>query len=206
MREFGILFSSALVVMLATAVVNGQQRSAEPTNPEVRMTDSESLWTVRFADCDLGYYVLFPHGFVAHGNHPPNPIHGFLVGLPDTATTKTVTADDGRFIQVTAEYNSLEFNSLQEAVDYEIGLMGRKKSGFKVTARQAAKLDGVPAKRVKAEYNGPKGKAIEEEIVAMRSGIIYELALRTTAENYKSDQLQFAKIVAVFKFWRIHYC
>jgi len=172
----------------------------------VTLTDSESLWTHRFADCDLGYYALLPDGFVAHGNHPPNPIRGFLVGLPDAGTTKTVTIKDGRFIWVTAEYNSLEFKSLREAAEYAIDLMGKKKSGFKVTIREPVKLNGVTAIRVRAEYDSPNGRVVEAELITLRSGIIYEIGLRTDTVHYQTDQSQFAKIVAGFRFWKIHYC
>src|ERR1700736_3777650 len=105
---------------ITTAAGEAQRGPAHSTVGHVTLTDSESLWREGFADCDLGYYALLPNGFVAHGNHPPNAIHGFLVGLPNTGTTKAVTVEDQRFIRIAAEYNSVDLKSLKESADYAI--------------------------------------------------------------------------------------
>jgi hypothetical protein len=200
------LQSFILAIVIAAASSRAQQAPTPSAVGNVTLTDSESLWRHKFADCDLGYRALLPDGFVAHGNHPPNPIRGFLVGLPDVSTTKTVTVNDERFIHVGAEYNSLEFESLKELADHTIELMGKEKSAFKITIRERIKLDGVTATRAKAEFDSPSGRVIEEELITLRSGIIYKIGLRTDAVHYETDKAQFAKIAAGFRFWKIHYC
>lgn len=195
-----------LAIVIATVAGWIQQAPSHPAVGNPTLTDSESLWTHKFADCDLGYQVLMPDRFVAHGNRPPNPIRGFLVGLPEVGTTRTVTVKDKRFIRVQAEYNSLEFKSSRELVDRTIELMGKDKSEFTVTIREPAKLDGVRSTRVRAEFDSPNGRVIEEDLITLRSGIIYEIGLRTDGIHYGADEVQFAKMVAGFKFWKIHCC
>jgi hypothetical protein len=199
---------SALLLSLAliAVAVRATQEPKASGSQGPRETDSELQWVRRFANCDYGFFVLLPDGYVAHSNLPPSPIHGFLISLPDTSTTKPASTDNERLVWVNAEYNSLEWKSLNEAADYAVDLMAKGKSGFKVADRKPAQLNGHAAAKVKAEYDTPNGRVVEEEIITLRSGIIYEIGLRTIAANYESDKRKFIQIVNGFRFWRIHHC
>lgn len=102
--------------------------------------------------------------------------------------------------------------SLRAVSDNAIDLMETDKSGFKVIERQPVKLGGIRATRIRGEYDDYNsahqqiGKVIEEEIVALRAGIIYEIGLRTTAAHYPADKTRLKKLLADFRFWKIHYC
>jgi hypothetical protein len=200
---FCLCFVSVMFLVPVLAHTQKEQRSTKHDYAEE--TESETLWRGRFADCDFGFYVLLPNKFVGHGNSSENPGHGFLVGLPDTATINPVGIEDDRFIWVNAEHNSLEWKSLDEATDGEISFR-KKKPDFKILDRDATRLNGRATTRVRLEYNSPKGKVIEEQITALRSGILYEIGLRTTPSNYHADKIQFTRIVNNFRWWRIHYC
>ena len=200
------LSCSGASALLLTGAADAQQAPHFMARGKMRLTASESLWTGRFSDCDLRYYVLIPDGFVAHGNRPPGHLHTIRFGLPDTATTAVVRFDDERFVSATARPNELQFKSLEEFADQALHFLGKEKSGFEVTARESSVLDGEPAVRLRVEYDDPGGSVVEEKLLAMRLGVLYEIGLRTTAEHYDSDSQNFAKVAAGFRFWRIYRC
>src|ERR1700756_1660627 len=201
------ILSRFLALLIATAAACAQQEPRQvPTTGNMRLTDSESRWTGRFSDCDFRYYVVIPNGFVAHGNRPPQRLHGVLFCLPDTSTTDVVAFDDERFISVMASSNEFDFKSPKEFADHVLNYLGKDKSGFEIRAWQASWLDGEPATRLRVEYEGPEGRVVAEELLSLRLGVLYELGLRTTAEHYDIDAQNFSKIVARFKYWRNYRC
>jgi len=113
------ILSRFLALLIATTAARAQQEPRQvPTTGNTRLTDSESLWTGRFSDCDFRYYVAISNAFVAHGNRPPQRLHGVLFGLPDTSTTNVVAFDDERFISVMASSNESDFKSPKEFADH----------------------------------------------------------------------------------------
>jgi hypothetical protein len=123
-------------------------------------------------------------------------LHGVLFGLPDTSTTDVVAFDDERFISVVASSNEFDFKSPKEFADHVLNYLGKGKSGFEIRARQASRLDGEPATRLRVEYDSPDGRVVAEELLSVRLGVLYEIGLRTTAEHYDTDAQNFSKIVA----------
>lgn len=201
------ILSGFLALLIATTAARAQQEPRQvPTTGNMRLTDSESLWTGRFSDCDFRYYVVIPNGFVAHGNRPPQRLHGVQFGLPDTSTTDVVAFDDERHISVMASSNEFDFKSPKEFADHVLNYLGKGKSGFEIRARQASWLDGEPATRLRVAYDGLAGRIVAEESLSLRLGVLYEIGLRTTAEHYDIDAQNFSKIVAGFKYWRNYRC
>lgn len=90
--------------------------------------------------------------------------------------------------------------------DYYLDLAGSDKRGLKVIERRDTKLDGRPAVQFKLEYDGSKGKVVEEEIVALSAGIVYETGQKTTPGYYVVDKQEFDMLVAGFHIWKIQYC
>ena len=165
------------------------------------LTDSETLWTGRYSNCQYGYYFLLPTSAVAHAEHPPNPHHGFLVKLPDTSVTAAVTFDNAdRLVWVNADYNVTEQSSLNGMADYQIDLAGRDKGSFKLTERRSTTLQGHSAIEFKAEYDTPKGRVVEQELVALHSGVVYELGLKTNTEHYAEDRRTYEQLITGFHF------
>lgn len=130
----------------------GFHRTTKSAKRRMRLTDSESLWTVRFSDCDYGYYVVIPNRFVAHGNRPPQRLYGVLFGLPDTSTTDVVTFDDERFISVMASSNEFDFKSPKELADhfFELSRQGQ----IRIRDQGAA---SVSARRIRNWLTGNRG-------------------------------------------------
>jgi len=126
--------------------------------------------------------------------------------LPDTSTTDVVTFDDERFISLVGSSNEFDFKSLKAFADHVLNYLGRGKSGFEIRAWQACRLDGEPATRLRVEYDDPDGRVVEEELLSLRSGVLYDIRLRTTAEHYDIDAQSFATVVDGFRFWRNFRC
>jgi len=192
-----------IVVIIALAAIAGaQERSAKGRHWQ--LTDSETLWIGRYSNCQYGYYSLLPQGVVAHAEHPPGPHHGFVINLPDVGLKTEVSVyDSDRFLWVNADYNVTEESTLAGISDYHIGLTSRHKQDFKLVERHQTTLRSVSATRFKVQYDTLKGRVVEEEVVALRSGVVYELGLRTPAEDYAADREKLQQMLNGFRFSRL---
>jgi hypothetical protein len=154
-----------------------------------RETDSETLWTVRYTNCDYGFFVLLGRGVVAHDALPPSPNHGFLVSLAEPGTTKYVSWETmDRWIGVDASY---------DAAEPPVADQFAKKSIQQARPGTFTRWEGLPALR--SRRIGDKGKSIDESIVAVRHGIVYQMDLHTTAADRKADELQFERLLRGFR-------
>lgn len=94
----------ASILAILPTFAAAQTKAAVPVKSDhskrVEFTDTETLWRDRYANCDYGFYVLLPHGVVGHANLPPNPNHGFLIGLPAMGTNQLVSFENERFLWV----------------------------------------------------------------------------------------------------------
>lgn len=196
---------AALIGLLGFAGALGQPQRKPQPHRYAEVTSDETLWRGRYANCDYGFYVILPAGFVAHSSRPPNPNHGFLVALPDVGRTQYASSADERFVWTNAEYNSLDFTSLKAAADYQLSVM-RAKAEFRELTDERFRFDAKPAIKIKGEYDGLQGRVVEERVVALRAGIVYEVGLMTKVGDYPGDKKAFDRILSGFHFWRIHYC
>jgi len=190
------------ILMVATVAI-GRQHIASQHHWE--LTDSETLWIGRYSNCQYGYYSLLPTGMVAHAEHPPAPHHGFLVSLPDISLRTEVTVyNSNRYLWVNGEYNTTEESTLAAVTDYQIALSREHGKNFKVVGLHSFKLRSVPATRHKAEYQSPRGQVVEDVVVVLRSGVVYELGLKTPAGNYAEDREKFDQVLAGIRFTTRH--
>jgi hypothetical protein len=162
-----------------------------------RETDSETLWTQRYNNCDYGYYVLLPAGVVGHGTHSPSPNHGFSVPLPDVGTTAYVPEENDRFIWVDASYNVTDADSLADVV------AEREKGEAKTRVRTATKMAGVPAIQIKTESVSGDHIVVEVETVALRAGIIYTIGMRTPSAHIVGDEVEYRRILQGFRLLKL---
>ncbi len=191
----------ALVCIFAS-IAGAQEHSMQQRHWQ--LTESETLWIGRYSNCQYGYYALLSAGVIAHAEHPPSPHHGFLISLPNVGSKAEVSVyNSNRFLWVNAEYNVTDESTLAGISNYRIDLTSRDKQDFKLIEQHKTTLRTVPATRFKGEYDTPKGRVIEEEVVAFRSGIVYEIGLRTPAEHYQADRERLEQTLTGFRFSRV---
>lgn len=191
-----------VVVLVLGALASAQEHSGKLRHWQ--LTDSETLWIGRYSNCQYGYYSLLPAGVVAHAEHPPSPHHGFLTKLPNVGTKAEVTFNNSdRLVWVNADYNATEESSLAGVTDYQLDLASRDKANVKLVERQHVMLQSVPAIRYRIEYDTPKGRVIEEAVVALRSGVVYEVGLRTPVQDYTADRERLEQFLNGVRFSRL---
>ena len=194
---------TAITLVCILASISGAQEHSTKQR-HWQLTESETLWVGRYSNCQYGYYVLLSAGVIAHAEHPPSPHHGFLISLPEVGSKAEVSVDNSdRFLWVNADYNATEESTLSGVSDYKIDLTSRDKQDFKLIESRKATLRSAPATRFKGEYDTPKGRVIEEEVVALQSGIVYELGLRTPAADYPADRERLEQTLTAFRFSRV---
>jgi hypothetical protein len=167
-------------------------------------TESETLWRTRYSNEDYGFYVLLDTGTIGHGTHSPAPNHGFLVSLPDVGRQSPASATEDRFVWVDISYNASDYHSLSDVAFYEDHLMDDERGASRVVEHKFTKLTGLKAILYRNEYSSPKGTIVEEQIIALRSGIIYTIGLQTTQADLSSDELQFRRIQGGFRLLALH--
>ena len=195
----------ALLRMLAlTAVIGFVTPQMLPSDNPVnrlkrhwRETDSETLWTVRYTNCDYGYYVLIGPGVVAHNGLPPSPNHGFIVPLQDVGKTTYSLGEKERFVFVDATYDASD-QPENSSSDKKWRVV---RSGIK--DGHTVNLAGLSAVASLTIESTPEGKSINEATVALRSGIVYTIGLRTQEPYRNADELQYRRIVAGFHWLRL---
>jgi len=159
-------------------------------------TPSETIWRVRYTNCDKGYFVELPSGIVAHAAHSPAPNHGFLISTSGTGTTDRVTAEQTGFVGVFDQYNSMELRDPQAYLDW--GLKNTPGSELVYTRQMA--LRGLPA--IQAEYSAvERGRRIWNKVLIVfrdKDDIIYELMLRTLKRDDANDMRLYQVIKSGF--------
>ena len=157
-------------------------------------TATETIWRVRYTNCDKGWAVSLPAGVVAHGSLPPSPNHGFLISSVNPGTTAEVKLDQHRIIDIYDEYDALHLGSARAYLDRELKDTGRKT----VMEIGDATLQGLRGVRARYRVNGAASEQVVESLIFMRRGVVYHLLLKTTDEDHQMDASLFARIRAGF--------
>jgi hypothetical protein len=196
-----ILNILSVLICLVSGSTHGAQ-SPQPPQVEQRHwteTETEMIWRGQYDNCDYGYYVLLPNGVVAHGTTSPAPNHGFLISLPDLAKTSYVSNQGDRFAWVDASYNVTNYHTLASVADYEVHVMDQERGRSRIIGRASTRLAGLRALRFKVEYQSSRGKVTEEQIIALRSDIVYTVGLRTLQQFHLPDEQIFQQIADGFR-------
>lgn len=154
-------------------------------------TASETLWTVRYNNCDYGYYVSLPNGVVGHNTLPPSPNHGFRIALPDVGTTNYVLDRNDRFIWVDASYNASDADSLPDLVA-EQDRVSRKQS------LTQTKMAGLSAVQTRSAHGVGATNVVEVTTLALRANIIYTIGMRTNRADAVADEAEYSRVIHSF--------
>jgi hypothetical protein len=198
-------FQLFLIASILISLPNVQSQTSHPRHFRRHWTETETetLWSIRYTNCDYGYFVLLGGWAVAHGTHSPNPNHGFVIPLPDIERKSPTTNDEDRFVWVDATYNTSEEDpsagpNLEEAQDID-----QTKNTSRIVEKKRVMLAGLPATFTRVERVTPQGTVIEEGVRALRSGIIYTISLETLQADFVNDDGEFRKIWDGFRLLRL---
>jgi hypothetical protein len=175
-----------------------------PTPRYWRETESETLWTTRYSNEEYGFCVLLHQGIIAHGTHSPTPNHGFLVSLPDIGRESQASPGETRFVWMDASYNTSEDQSLSGVASDQFRLMDDERGKPQFVEQRNTKLGGLTAIFFRSERPSPQGTAVEEQVIALRSGIIYTIGLQTAGADAADDEKQFRRILSGFRLLDLH--
>jgi hypothetical protein len=192
-----LLLASMAVVLCALAFA---QQDAGPEGKYWQQVESETLWRVRYVNCEYGFAVALPPGVIAHAAKPPSPNHGFFISLYEPGRVTPVSSDSDRLLWVDADSNATGQNSLKDVVKYEIDLLKQDQRKFTVLEKQNTMLGGVAAVAFVVQYKTPEGNALEERVIALRDGNVFTLAMRSSEGDQPTDGPLFQKLRTGFTF------
>jgi len=162
-------------------------------------TETETLWRGRYSNCDYGFYVSLGHGVVGHGTHSPAPDHGIYLSLPDVGNVNAAADARDRFVWVDAHYNVSDYRSLESVAKYELNVASEGKTAFRLVERKATTLSGLRAIAFTVEYEGHHGRVVEQGVIALRSGMVYTVAVQSLPDSIAADREQFEQVRRDFR-------
>jgi len=206
MTRFLSLLLLSVLLSPAPVATSEPERAQARLQRHWKLSDSETLWTVRYSNCDYGFYVELAPGVVAHGPLPPSPNHGFVVPLPEVGKKSFALDANERVIWVEVAYDlsgdqPIEGTSRPAKSNAKAdSKTSDKASGTAVqAARPNVTLAGMPAVLTRSSHPSAFGDEIEETIVAKRDGIVYTLSLQTFQKYQAADEMQFHRISNGFR-------
>jgi len=162
-------------------------------------TATETLWRGRYSNCDYGFYVSLGDGVVGHGRHSPAPNHGIYLSLPDMGDVHPVSHLPDRSIWIDAHYNVSDNRSLSGVAKYELALGDKARAASHVTSFKGTSLAGLRAIAYTVEYEGRNGRMVEQGVLALRSGVVYTIAVRSPTDTIAADREEFDRVRTGFK-------
>ena len=150
--------------------------------------------TGRIYNPNYGYSVVIPNGLVGYTSAAPAPYHGFGIVL---------SWEPRSYLYVDGSYNSLDLKSLEDVeANYLASL--KEESAKLISGRHSVtKLGDLQARRYIVLHTCPKvsGDFIDDYTVAFNQnkGIVYTVALLTTAERYEKDKLVLEELLKTWK-------
>ena len=191
----------AIFLLIALAWASAQTKTPAPHSRE---TDTETLWTGRYSNCDFGYSVLLPAGVVGHGVKSTDPNRGFTVDPAAPQLTKAFsTSESNRYIEVFNFYDLEDHGeSTAATLDYysSLGEIGDQKE-VQAVGRQSFNLAGLSARRLEDRWVENSTTVRRDRIIAYRraGGMLYQFTLQSPEKTYAADEQLFHRIVDGFR-------
>jgi len=140
-----------------------------------------------YSNFDYGFAVKLPNDLVGFRPSSPAPNHGFGIDLSKQPVS---------YVWVDASYNSLDWESFDDAMNFQINtLKSEKNRGVVLLKKESAQLSTLKAIRFALKYKAAKTneERIDELIVAFRNirkndPIVYTIGITTSADRYEKDR------------------
>ena len=155
-------------------------------------------YTHRYSNYEYAYTVSIPAGFTGIGPAAPFPQHG--IGITLSKRPKSYVWLDG-------SYNSLEWESLEQATDKHLKWLADDRNELILLKRQSINLQNLAAMRLVVRYKSLATNEIriQDIVIAFRSyggerlGLTYSLGLIAPAVRYDEDVKTFEQIIAKWR-------
>jgi hypothetical protein len=139
-----------------------------------------------------GYSVEIPDGMIGLGETPPAPQHGFGIDLDNPRSTRRPYGAEfpKSYVYVDGSYNSLEWEGLDDAVNFGLRCLREKGKNVRVQIRQLTMLERLPAVRLVAYYEQGGVEMVSDTFIAFGKGAspVYTLSLSTPLSKYERDR------------------
>lgn len=156
-----------------------------------------------YSNYDYAFSVSVPQRVIGCREPAPLPNHGFGIDLTEKSCRWMERAKNDvypkSYFNIDASYNSLEWKSLDDALNANIGYL--KDSGatdVSIVQREPAQLSKLPAIHCVLRYNTSGESYVEEMVIAFRkekdTEIVYTIDLVTPASRYDSDRTVLAEM------------
>ena len=139
-----------------------------------------------------GYAVTIPEGLTGQSDPLPNPQHGIRIIL---------SLDPWAIIWVEGWANSLEWETLEQAANYDLKYI--KKDALNIVSIQTSqmKLADASAVRYIVRYQCPGGMKVEDFVVCIdERTIVYTIRLTTYAKHYDTYKPVLDQLIESFRF------
>jgi hypothetical protein len=127
--------------------------------------------------------------------------------LPNVGKRSAALEDEKeRYVWIDASYDvidDIDDQSVASAVSHEEQIMEEVRGKPNTVKQIHTKIASLPAILSRVEYSTPKGTVVEETIIAVRSGIVYTIGLRTNLKDATTDEEQFQRIVNGFRLLKL---
>src|SRR5882762_249148 len=192
----GILRTVAAFVTQA----NSQVKRSKPASPEP--CPDEKAYTGKYRNIVYGFSIVIPAGLKGYWNSARC--------APDEKYGCVCMGDHGRFIQLSAEaqieaFVGYQMESEWSVIYHENSYISSLKNQegveqVRLVDSRWFRLGNLKARRFTVRFVEKKKGVVRDHIIALHKGVEYELILRTVAERYQRDKVEFEKVVTS---WRL---
>jgi len=177
------------------------------SNPEFTSNEpcpDEKVYTGKYRNIVYGFSIVIPPGLKGYWNSARC--------APDEEYGCVCMGDHGRIIPLSDDAHIEAFVGYQ--MESEWSLIDHEKSNIswlrnregvehvRVVNSGWFRLGKLKARRFRARFVQNKKGTVTDQIIALHGGVEYELILRTLAERYRSDEIQFEKVIASWRLTR----
>lgn len=162
--------------------------------------DCDPAFEGLYSNYDYAFSVQIPKGMIGFGSCVTN--HGFGIDLTNpTSRLWLERVKDGiypqSYLYVDASYNSLEWQSLDEAMKANLEyLKDEGGTNIELVSKTSTRLSKLRAIRFVARYNKSGEAMLSDTVIAFRNegDIVYTLELTTFVSRYNKDKEIVTKI------------
>jgi hypothetical protein len=145
-----------------------------------------------YYNCNYGYSVIIPEGFIGRSDPPLHPQHGFGILL---------SRQPKGYIWTDGSYNSLEWETFEQAANQHIEWIQEDADKILSIEKLQITLGGVPALRLIVRYACPDAVMVDDYFLTINERqIVYTIGLSAGETKYDEYKKILEYIVDTWQF------